>query len=154
MSYAARHPDLFGRRRRYSGAVDLLHPDISAVVTIFTQRRVPGERPGRRCSRRARWRAHNPVKHAANLRGVEIRLRTGNGQPEGPHGGSLDPQEVGVSQATATLHQRLEALGIPHLYVDYGPGAHTWPYWRDDLAARTSRESRRSFASTSADPAA
>jgi S-formylglutathione hydrolase FrmB len=58
-----------------------------------------------------------------------------SGQPGGPHGGSFDPQEMGVSQATATLHERLDALGIPHLYVDYGPGAHTWPYWRDDLAA-------------------
>jgi S-formylglutathione hydrolase FrmB len=62
-------------------------------------------------------------------------LRTGNGQPGGPHGGSFGPHEMGVSQATATLRQRLDALDIPHLYVDYGPGAHTWPYWRDDLAA-------------------
>ena len=51
------------------------------------------------------------------------------------HGESVDPQDIGVSQATATLHQRLDALGIPHLYVDYGPGAHTWPSWQDDLAA-------------------
>jgi S-formylglutathione hydrolase FrmB len=33
------------------------------------------------------------------------------------------------------LHQRLDARGIPHLHVDYGPGAHTWPYSQDDLAA-------------------
>jgi poly(3-hydroxybutyrate) depolymerase len=34
MSYAARHPDLFGFAASFSGAVDLLHPGISAVVTI------------------------------------------------------------------------------------------------------------------------
>jgi S-formylglutathione hydrolase FrmB len=137
MSYAARHPDLFGFAASFSGAVDLLHPGISAVVTIspLAHQGVPGDIFGLRLLDESRWRAHNPVDLAANLRGVEIQLRTGNGQPGGPHGGSLDPQEIGVSQATATLHQRLDALGIPHLYVDYGPGAHTWPYWRDDLAA-------------------
>ena len=137
MSYAARHPDLFGFAASFSGAVDLLHPGISAVVTIspLAHQGVPGDIFGPRVLEEPRWRAHNPVDLAANLRRVEIQLRTGNGQPGGPHGGSLDAQEVGVSQATATLHQRLDALGIPHLYVDYGPGAHTWPYWRDDLVA-------------------
>jgi S-formylglutathione hydrolase FrmB len=137
MSYAARHPDLFGFAASFSGAVDLLHPGISAVVTIspLAHQGVPGDIFGPRVLEEPRWRAHNPVDLAANLRGVEIQLRTGNGQPGGPHGGSLDPQEMGVSQATATLHRRLDALGIPHLYLDYGPGAHTWPYWQDDLAA-------------------
>jgi esterase/lipase superfamily enzyme len=137
MSYAARHPDVFGFAASFSGAVDLLHPGISGVVTIspLAHQGVPGEVFGLRLVDEAQWRAHNPVDLAANLRGVEIQLRTGNGQPGGRHGGSLDPQEMGVSQATATLHRRLDALGIPHLYDDYGPGAHTWPYWRDDLAA-------------------
>jgi S-formylglutathione hydrolase FrmB len=137
MSYAARHPDLFGFAASFSGAVDLLHPGITAVVTIspLAHQGAPGDVFGPRVVEEARWRAHNPVDLAANLRGVEIQLRTGNGQPGGRHGGGPDPQEMGVSQATATLHRRLDALGIPHLYVDYGPGAHTWPYWRDDLAA-------------------
>jgi S-formylglutathione hydrolase FrmB len=137
MSYAARHPGLFGFAASFSGAVDLLHPGISAVVTIspLAHQGVPGDVFGLRLVEEPQWRAHNPVDLAANLRGVEIQLRTGNGQPGGRHGGSVDPIEMGVSQATATLHQRLDALGIPHLYDDYGPGAHTWPYWRDDLAA-------------------
>jgi S-formylglutathione hydrolase FrmB len=137
MSYAARHPDLFGFAASFSGAVDLLHPGISGVVTIspLAHEGVPGDVFGLRLVEDAQWRAHNPVDLAAHLHGVEIQLRTGNGQPGGRHGGSVDPIEMGVSQATATLHQRLVALGIPHLYDDYGPGAHTWPYWRDDLAA-------------------
>lgn len=32
MHYAARHPDLFGFAASFSGAVDILHPGISAVV--------------------------------------------------------------------------------------------------------------------------
>jgi S-formylglutathione hydrolase FrmB len=137
MSYAARHPDLFGFAASFSGAVDLLHPGISAVVTIspLAHQGLPGDVFGPRVVEESRWRAHNPVDLASNLRGVEMQLRTGNGQPGGAHGGGFDPQEMGVSQATATLHARLDALGIPHLYDDYGPGAHTWPYWRDDLAA-------------------
>jgi S-formylglutathione hydrolase FrmB len=137
MSYAARSPDLFGFAASFSGAVDLLHPGITAVVTIspLAHQGLPGDVFGLPLLEQPRWREHNPVDLAANLRSVEIQLRTGNGQPGGPHGGSLDPQEMGVSQATATLHARLDALAIPHLYVDYGPGAHTWPYWRDDLAA-------------------
>ena len=118
MSYAARHPDLFGFAASFSGAVDLLHPGITAVVTIspLAHEGVPGDVFGLRFLEESRWRAHNPVDLAANLRSVEIQLRTGNGQPGGPHGGSLDPQEAGVSQATVTLHQRLDALDIPHLY--------------------------------------
>lgn len=137
MSYAARHPDLFGFAASFSGAVDLLHPGITAIVTIspLAHQGAPGDIFGLPALEQPQWRAHNPVDLAANLRTVEIQLRTGNGLPGGAHGGNLDPQEIGVSQATATLHRRLDALGIPHLYVDYGPGAHTWPYWRDDLAA-------------------
>jgi S-formylglutathione hydrolase FrmB len=137
MSYAARHAELFGFAASFSGAVDLLHPGITAVVAVspLAHQGVPGDVFGPPLLEQSRWRAHNPVDLAANLRNVEIQLRTGNGQPGGPHGGSLDPQEMGVSQATATLHQRLDELGIPHLYVDYGQGAHTWPYWQDDLAA-------------------
>ena len=135
MSYAARHPDLFGFAASFSGAVDLLHPGITAIVTIspLAHQGVPGDIFGVPVLEQPRWQEHFEL--AAILRGVEIQLRTGNGHPGGPHGGSVDPQEIGVSQATATLHQRLDARGIPHLYVDYGPGAHSWPYWQDDLAA-------------------
>ena len=31
------------------------------------------------------------------------------------------------------LHARLRALGIRHVWDDYGPGTHDWPYWRRDL---------------------
>jgi S-formylglutathione hydrolase FrmB len=34
---------------------------------------------------------------------------------------------------SVSLHKRLVALGIPHIWDDYGKGTHTWPYWRRDL---------------------
>ncbi len=137
MHYAARHPDLFGFAASFSGAVDILHPGVSAVVSAspLAHDGTPGDIFGHRVLDEATWRAHNPVDLAEGLRTVEVQLRTGNGMPGGEHGGTIDVQEIGVSQATATLHRRLDELGIPHLYDDYGPGAHTWDYWRDDLEA-------------------
>ena len=131
--YAARHPDLFGFAAAFSGAVDIRHPGVGRVVKVSPQimggRR--GDIFGDHDADELHWRAANPVDLAANLRTVEVELRTGNGKKGGPHGDGPegDTQEVGVSQATANLHRRLDELGIPHVYDDYGPGAHTWPYW-------------------------
>ncbi|MDQ1373810.1 MAG: hypothetical protein QOJ09_1148 [Actinomycetota bacterium] len=135
--YASRHPDLFGFAASFSGAVDITHPGVGAVVSAspLAHQGLPTDLFGERVTEESRWRANNPVDLAANLRTVEVQLRTGNGFPGGPHGGGPDIQEGGVSQATATLHQRLDALGIAHFYLDYGPGAHTWDYWIDDLRA-------------------
>ena len=137
--YAARHPDLFGFAAAFSGAVDARHPGIGKVVRVSPQimggRR--GDIFGDHVEDEAVWRAANPVDLAANLATVTVELRTGNGKRGGPYGDGPegDTQEAGVSQATATLHRRLDELGIPHVYDDYGPGGHTWPYWDAALAA-------------------
>jgi hypothetical protein len=34
---------------------------------------------------------------------------------------------------SVSLHERLASLGIPHVWNDYGPGTHSWPYWQRDL---------------------
>ena len=139
MHYAARHPDLFGFAASFSGAVDIRHPGVGRVVKVSPEimggRR--GDIFGDHKADEAAWRAANPVDLAPNLAHVEIQLRTGNGDSGGPLGDGPegDTQEIGVSQATANLHRRLDDLGIPHLYDDYGPGAHTWPYWSAALAA-------------------
>jgi diacylglycerol O-acyltransferase / trehalose O-mycolyltransferase len=31
------------------------------------------------------------------------------------------------------MHDRMRRLGIRHVWDDYGPGTHDWPYWRRDL---------------------
>lgn len=135
--YAARHPDEFGFAAAFSGAVDIRHPGIGRVVRVSPEIMggTRGDIFGDHVADEARWRAANPVDLAANLATVEVELRTGNGGKGGPFGDlpGDDTQEVGVSQATANLHRRLDELGIDHVYDDYGPGAHAWPYWNDAL---------------------
>jgi S-formylglutathione hydrolase FrmB len=137
--YAARHPDLFGFAAAFSGAVDVRHPGIGKVVRVSPQI-MGGQRGdifGDHVADELVWRAANPVDLAPNLATVTLELRTGNGKRGGPYGDGPegDTQEAGVSQATASLHRRLDELGIPHVYDDYGAGAHTWPYWDAALAA-------------------
>jgi S-formylglutathione hydrolase FrmB len=140
---AARHPDRFGFAAAFSGAVDIRHPGVGKVVKVSPlimggQR---GDIFGDHVADEIVWRAANPVDLGANLATVEVQLRTGNGKRggrfgDGPEG---DTQEVGVSQATANLHRRLDELGVPHVYDDYGPGAHTFPYWDAALEASLPR---------------
>ncbi len=140
-SYAARHPDLYGFAAALSGAVNVLSPPVSAVTDAspLVQGGQPGDIWGNRIAHETNWRAHNPVDLAANLRTVEFQLRTGNGQPGGKHGGGPDVTEAGVHRATLDLHARLDELGVRHVFQDYGPGAHDWPYWQDDLRATLPR---------------
>ena len=124
MSYAARQPDSFAAAASFSGAVDSVNPAIQAVT--------PEDTYGPFATQEIRWRGKNPVDLAANLRGLRLVLRTGNGAPGGPFGGADGIEQV-VHQAGVTLHGRLRALGIPHVWDDYGPGGHSWPYWQRDL---------------------
>ena len=53
MSYAARHPDLFGAAASFSGAVDTNNP-LDIAIT--------GDEPfGPRATQEIRWRGHNPT---------------------------------------------------------------------------------------------
>jgi S-formylglutathione hydrolase FrmB len=145
MSYAARHPDLFGTALSYSGAPDIAYDnEAQALVTPIinaTETGLDGVPAnsifGPRSSEELNWAAHDPTTLAANLAHTNLFIFTGNGQP-----GPLDPVapnpgamtiEWGVHVLTQLFHQRLQALGIPSFYDDYGPGTHSWPYWARDL---------------------
>lgn len=80
-----------------------------------------------------RWRDNNPWDLAQNLAGLKLWLYTGNGDAGGPDGNSEDLVETNVHEESLSLHQRLDGLGIPHVWDDYGPGAHQWYYWDRDL---------------------
>jgi S-formylglutathione hydrolase FrmB len=139
MSYAARHPDRFVAAAAFSGAVDTNNP-LDIAVT--------GDEPfGPRATQEVRWRGHNPWDLAPNLRGVDLTVRTGNGLPGGPFGGG-DVFELGVHQMSVSFHRRLQQLGLGHVWDDYGPGGHTWPYWQRDL-----RETLPGLMATFAHPA-
>jgi S-formylglutathione hydrolase FrmB len=129
MSYAARHPDLFASATSWSGAVNTNRPAVWPLVEGTTDSSVWG----RRAADEVRWRGHNAWDLAANLRGLALTLRTGNGAPGGPDGGLGDPVEFEVHEMGAEMHDRLTGLKIPHVWDDYGPGGHTWFYWQRGL---------------------
>ncbi|MEA2418423.1 MAG: hypothetical protein QOE60_629, partial [Thermoleophilaceae bacterium] len=138
-TYASRHPDLFTSALSLSGAVDPTTPPGIGPQVIDSISASDGGPPGSLWgpfeTQEVRWRAHNPYDLAENLRGLALWLRTGNGQPGGPFGGgpNVDVTEVGVFAMAAGLDARLDQLGIPHVYDDYGPGHHLWAYWNRGL---------------------
>jgi S-formylglutathione hydrolase FrmB len=144
MSYAARHPDLFAAAASFSGVVDSRHPGYVATT--------PAAVFGPLSTQEVRWRGHNPLDLAANLRGLRLVVRTGNGRPGGPFGGGDGIEQV-VHAMGVYFHARLRRLGIAHVWDDYGPGGHTWPYWRHDLR-RTLPLLMRAFARPPAPPRA
>jgi S-formylglutathione hydrolase FrmB len=138
-SYASRHPDLFTAALSLSGAVDPLTPPGLGPPVIDAISNSDGGPPGSLWgpldTQEVRWRAHNPYDLAENLRGLELWMRTGNGQPGGPFGGgnNIDATEAGVFIMATEVHKRLQALHIPHVFDDYGPGHHLWAYWNRGL---------------------
>jgi S-formylglutathione hydrolase FrmB len=131
MAYAARRPDLFAAAASFSGAVDISFPKGPAGQSGFYGVEPWGPWTGPEAS----WRAHNPYDLAANLRGLELAIYTGNGQPGGPLDGDrpYDETEAVLEQQSSSLAARLGALGIPRLFDDYGPGGHLLDYSARDL---------------------
>lgn len=121
MSYAARHPDLFAAAASFSGAVDLGVPAGIAPWLVSADPWGPWSGP------EIAWRGHNPYDLAENLRGVGLQLYTG----EGDGGDDVEPV---IFRESASLAARLETLGIPRTYVDYGRGGHDPELWTRDLA--------------------
>jgi S-formylglutathione hydrolase FrmB len=144
-SYPARHPDLFSVALSYSGAPDVAYDALAqALVTPVINateagldRVPPNSMFGPRSTEEINWAAHDPTTLAINLRGMDILMYTGNGQPGPLDSGVPNPGamtiEAGVEQLTKLFHARLDSLGIPSLFDDYGPGTHSWPYWARDL---------------------
>jgi S-formylglutathione hydrolase FrmB len=133
MSYAARHPDLFGGAAELSGFVDLVLLQASGVIGVDAQSfQVAGVPPGSIfgpfATEEVRWRGRNPVDLAENLRHTDLVLRHGNGLP-GQFGGGPDAGEAAIRLTGISLSEELTRLGIEHVWDDYGNGVHTWPYW-------------------------
>ena len=134
MSYAVRHPDLFIAAASFSGAVDSNNSKVQPVIqaeTLNDGGATPDAIWGPRATDEVYWRAHNPWDLAANLRGMTLSIRTGNGQSE--DGSYTDPIEEAVHEMSVALHERFDELKIPHVWDDYGKGTHAWQYWQRDL---------------------
>ena len=133
LSYATRHPDLFSHVAGFSPAANTNFAPFIALQETGSSDGMPTTGIwGERTSQEVRWRGHNPWDLASNLRGMDVTLRYGNGNPGGPFGGG-DPLEAGVHEMSVELDAKLTDLGIPHINDDYGAGGHTWDYWQRDL---------------------
>lgn len=143
MSYASRHPDKFVAAAAFSGAVDTNTPPVLGGKVIdalaLQDRGIPGSLFGIRELEEVRWRGKNPWDLATNLAHTQLVLRTGNGDAGGPFGGGGPRDALGMyleqacHRQSTSLHQRLDDLGIPHEWDDYGPGTHSFPYWNSSL---------------------
>jgi diacylglycerol O-acyltransferase/trehalose O-mycolyltransferase len=138
LAYAARHPGLFRAAASFSGITDtrLSAQESRRYVHLV---RSQGQNPSRLWGgpRRAAavWAAPNPDDLATRLRGTQLFLAAGTGQP-----GPLDPAgtaastiESSLAAENAALARRLHALKIAAQLDFYGPGTHSWPYWQRDL---------------------
>jgi S-formylglutathione hydrolase FrmB len=132
LTYAARHPDLFAAAVSMSGFIDTnTAPGIGVITAApLLQQSAPNSIWGPRATDEVRWRGHNPTDLAGNLRDVDLQVRTAEGVP-GTVVEGTDPtsavgctEEAGVYQTNVDFHQRMLALGVPHLYKDYGAGCH------------------------------
>jgi S-formylglutathione hydrolase FrmB len=144
LSYASRHPDVFGEAASFSGAADLTYPadqtEPTASLVVAACALSDGGGPystfGPHTTDELNWRAHDPARLTRNLSNTALYLYTGNGQP-GPldqPGAGVDQIEVLAHAATVEFHSQLVAQGIPSFFDDYGPGTHTGPYWTRDFA--------------------
>ena len=135
-SYAARHPDLFTAALSMSGAVDIT---VAPQRHRLDLRRRTADRSGpcggattpNRCAGARTTRATLPRTCAGSRSGCA----PATGSPAGPSA-AVRPStssRAAVEVMAKNVHQRLLKLEIPHVFDDYGPGHHLWPYWNRDL---------------------
>ncbi|GAA2732490.1 alpha/beta hydrolase [Actinocorallia aurantiaca] len=70
-----------------------------------------------------RWNEADPVANAEKLRGMGVHIYTGNGD-----GGNYDVREWWLESSSAHMKTKLDSLGIPVHYENYGNGANWGPY--------------------------
>lgn len=132
LTYATRHPDLFAAAASLSGFIDSNYAPEIGLISLGPpiQGGLPDSIYGSRVTEEVRWHGHNPTDLADNLRDVDLQVRTGEGAPTQTVVGT-DPlsavgciEESGVYQTNLDFREQLLALGIPHVWKDYGAACH------------------------------
>lgn len=129
----ARHPDQFASAVSIMGAVDTNFPTgaLAHSISPLIDLAPPDSIYGPRATQEVRWRGHNPLDLAPNLRGVAVQIRTGNGvldpaREQDPATPAFCAVEAGVIQPeSANLHRRMTQLGIEHTWREYDWGCHS-----------------------------
>ncbi|MFB4319073.1 alpha/beta hydrolase [Actinomadura sp. 21ATH] len=143
LTYAARHPGMYRYAAAYSGVLSMLSPGIPSLLLYINSSngqdasKIWGD-PNRD---RANWAAHDPASLAARLRTTRVHVSAGNGNP-GPldknKGAPWDIRYLSESQverASKDFAARAKAAGVPLTTNFYGPGSHTWGYWKREMHA-------------------
>jgi diacylglycerol O-acyltransferase / trehalose O-mycolyltransferase / mycolyltransferase Ag85 len=143
MAYAARHPGMFRAAAAFSGILDTRFQGGPVSGPTFVQNlvRAFGEDPqalwGDPRRQAGVWAAHDPYDLAPRLRGVDLFVSVGNGQPGPLDTAAPDRQARQIEQAlrpqVLAFAGRLQQLAIPVHLDAYGRGTHDWPYWQREL---------------------
>lgn len=141
MSYAARHPGLYGAAASFSGAVDIYQGArcrvgaAALIAGIMTG--LNGVQPfapfGDPVTDAATWRAHDPGSIVAKLAHTRLDLYTSAGVPGDSDVG--DPAVPGTVAMEALLHQSnlcfkdaADKAGVRYHWHSYLVGTHAWAY--------------------------
>ena len=117
MSYAARHPDIFGAAASFSGVLDPYGSDWGYDPALW----------GDKAEQAEIWQAHDPVSLAPALTDTALYVWWGDGTEEAG-GPVVDGLEAYLAPHSAAFVERLGALGI-EATVESGPGTHDWTSW-------------------------
>ena len=141
MSYAARHPELYGAVGSFSGAVDIYQGAtcqigaatlISGIMTGLNQVQ-PFAPFGNPVTDAANWKAHDPGTIVKSLAHTRIDLYTSEGVPGDSD--MRDPAMPGTVAMEAILHQSnlcfkdaADQAGVAYQWHSYTVGTHAWVY--------------------------
>jgi S-formylglutathione hydrolase FrmB len=141
MSYAARHPGLYGAVASFSGAVDIYQGAqcqvgaatlIAGIMTGLNQVQ-PSAPFGDPVTNAENWKAHDPGTIVKNLARTRIDLYTSEGVPG--NSDLTDPAVPGTVAMEAILHQSnlcfkdaADAAGVAYNWHSYLVGTHAWQY--------------------------
>lgn len=139
LSYTARHPGMFAAAASFSGVVHTLM-DVRGPALTSGLVASGGDDPtalwGDPVLDRDVWAAHNPYDLVPRLGSIPLYLSSGDGAPgpldRGAEAGA-DLLEATIGAMNRRLLARLRAAGASVTAHLYGPGTHTWRYWRREL---------------------
>lgn len=121
--YAQDRPDLFNFAASFSGAVDL---GVTETRLVIWQQSLDNGFDGNGAFGGVFfggvWDQVDPMKRAARLQGVTVRLYAGSGTDD------LDIIERTMGASTDRFHHALNAAGVPHFYWMYGRPGSSVPY--------------------------
>jgi len=139
---AARHPDQFVAAASLSGGPDTNYVPGAVIATLSPaiMGAMPGSIYGLRASQEVRWRGHNPVDLADNLRDVRLQVRTGNGTFGGANGETLGDlagcvlESALIQPESTSFHNTLNTLGIAHDWQLYPWGCHSTALFGQEIS--------------------